>query len=86
MALRRRDFLAATALSAGALAAPTVIRAQGAAPLRIGFITTLSGPAGYLGEDIRDAFQLHVDQENGRLGGIPVQLVVEDDALRPGQG
>lgn len=86
MALRRRDFLAATALGAGALTAPTVIRAQGAAPLRIGFITTLSGPAGYLGQDIRDAFQLHVDQENGRLGGIPVQLVVEDDALRPGQG
>ncbi len=24
--------------------------------------------------------------EGGRLGGVPVQLLVEDDALKPGQG
>jgi branched-chain amino acid transport system substrate-binding protein len=26
--------------------------------VKVGMITTLSGPAGYLGEDIRDGFQL----------------------------
>ncbi|WP_459742718.1 ABC transporter substrate-binding protein [Pseudomonas sp. 3A(2025)] len=52
-------------------------------PVRIGFITTLSTPAGYLGEDSRDAFQLAIDQENGTLGGVPVNLVVEDDGLQP---
>ncbi len=55
-------------------------------PLKIGFITTLSGPAGYIGADIRDAFQLAIDIEGGKLGGIPVRLIVEDDGFKPGQG
>ncbi|WP_271408713.1 ABC transporter substrate-binding protein [Pseudomonas sp. Q1-7] len=55
-------------------------------PVRIGFITTLSTPAGYLGEDARDAFRLAMDQEGGKLGGIPVELVVEDDGLQPAKG
>lgn len=55
-------------------------------PVKIGFITTLSGPAGYLGQDIRDAFQLAIDAEGGKLGGIPVQLLIEDDGLKPGLG
>src|SRR6516162_300356 len=45
--------------------------------VRIGMITTLSGPAGYLGEDVRDGFQLAVDEEKGKLGGIPVRTLVE---------
>lgn len=82
--MKRREFLLASAAGAATLAAPAIVRAQ--TPLRIGFITTLSGPAGYLGQDIRDAFQLAIDQGNGRLGNAPVQIVVEDDGLRPGQG
>jgi branched-chain amino acid transport system substrate-binding protein len=55
-------------------------------PVKIGMITTLSGPAGYLGQDIRDGFKLAIDMEGGKLGGVPVELVVEDDGLKPGQG
>lgn len=55
-------------------------------PVRIGFITTLSTPAGYLGEDARDAFRLAMEQEGGKLGGVPVELVVEDDGLQPAKG
>jgi branched-chain amino acid transport system substrate-binding protein len=55
-------------------------------PVKIGFITTLSGPAGYIGADARDAFNLAVEMEGGKLGGVPVQVVVEDDGLKPGQG
>lgn len=65
------------------LAAPAL--AQGAGQ-KIGLITTLSGPGGYLGQDIRDGFQLALAQEGGRLGGTPIQLLVEDDGLRPTQG
>ncbi|GAB7528227.1 ABC transporter substrate-binding protein [Pseudomonas sp. 3A(2025)] len=70
---------------ASLLAASTVtsLAAWAQDPVRIGFITTLSTPAGYLGEDSRDAFQLAIDQENGTLGGVPVNLVVEDDGLQP---
>ncbi len=53
-------------------------------PLKIGMITTLSGPAGYLGQDIRDGFQLAIDQNAGALGNKKVELVVEDDGLKPG--
>ncbi len=76
MALTRRAALAS------ALAMPMVARAQ-AAPVKIGLVTTLSGPGGYLGADIRDAFMLAAD--GGKLGGVPVQVLVEDDGLKPAQ-
>ena len=86
-----RDVLAATAaagrwrcviVGVAGLAAPAVVRAQGAA-LKVGMITTLSGPGGYLGADIRDAFQLAI--EAGAFGGTKIELVVEDDGLKPPQ-
>jgi branched-chain amino acid transport system substrate-binding protein len=60
--------------------------AFGQSEVKIGIITTVSGPAGYLGEDIRDGFQLAVEQGGGKLGGVPVKVLVEDDAMKPGQG
>lgn len=60
--------------------------ASAQAQVKIGFITTLSGPAGYLGEDARDGFMLAVKAEGGKLGGYPVQVLVEDDGLKPAQG
>jgi branched-chain amino acid transport system substrate-binding protein len=89
MTIHRRGLLASGAalglapLGLAPLARPAL--AQGA-PLKIGMITTLSGPGSYLGQDIRDAFLLAVEMEGGKLGGAPVQVMVEDDALRPGQG
>jgi branched-chain amino acid transport system substrate-binding protein len=71
------------ALVVSALMAPAAAAQQ---PVKIGFITTLSGPGGYIGADVRDAFQLAIDMEGGKLGGVPVQVVVEDDGLKPGQG
>jgi branched-chain amino acid transport system substrate-binding protein len=58
----------------------------GAKPVKIGMITTLTTKAGYLGEDIRDGFKLAIAQENGKLGGVPVELLVEDDGRKPGKG
>ncbi|HLU20227.1 MAG TPA: ABC transporter substrate-binding protein [Pusillimonas sp.] len=55
-------------------------------PVDIGFITTLSTPAGYIGEDERDGFSLAVKQEGGKLGGVPVRLIIEDDGLKPATG
>lgn len=72
------------ALSVIALATVPALAQQ--APVKIGMITTLTGPGAYLGQDIRDAFKLAIDQEGGKLGGVPVELIVEDDGLKPGQG
>ncbi|MEE4376275.1 MAG: ABC transporter substrate-binding protein [Candidatus Competibacteraceae bacterium] len=60
--------------------------ALAADPVKIGMITTLSTKAGYLGEDIRDGFRLALDQGGGKLGGIPVELIVEDDGRKPEKG
>ena len=61
----------------------SVVPAQAMEPVKIGMITTLSTKAGYLGEEIRDGFQLAIDQEGGKLGGIPVELLVDDDGRKP---
>jgi branched-chain amino acid transport system substrate-binding protein len=71
-----------TAFVAGVVAQPSFAQA----PVKIGMITTLSGPGGYIGEDVRDAFQLAVDEEGGKLGGVAIRLMIEDDGLKPGQG
>ena len=54
-------------------------------PVKIGMVTTLSTKAGYLGEEVRDGFKLAIDQESGKLGGVPVELLVEDDGREPGK-
>ena len=66
-------------LAAPAIAAP----ALAADPVKIGMITTLSGGGSALGIDIRDGFQLALDQDGGMLGGHKVELIVEDDARKP---
>lgn len=70
-----------TAMVAALALSGTAAFAEG---VKIGIITTLSGPAGYLGADIRDGFELAMKE--GTLGGVPVELDVQDDKLEPGQG
>lgn len=62
------------------------VAAAHAEPVKIGVITTLSGPGGYLGQDVRDGMKLAIDAEGGKLGGVPVELLIEDDANKPGNG
>jgi branched-chain amino acid transport system substrate-binding protein len=70
------------------LLAPIAVAAPvfGQETIKIGMITSLSGPGGYLGQDIRDGFRLAVELGGGTLGGVPVTLMVEDDGAKPGQG
>jgi len=60
--------------------------ALAAEPVQIGMVTTLSTKAGYLGEDIRDGFRLAMEQGGGKLGGVPVELLVDDDGRKPEKG
>jgi len=53
------------------------------APLKIGFLGTFSGPIGTLGQDQYDGFMLGVEQNGGKLGGVPVQILKEDDQFKP---
>ncbi len=51
--------------------------------VKVAVISTLSGPQATLGEQIRDGFQLAVDQLGGKLGGLPAEITVVDDELKP---
>ena len=64
-----------------ALVGASVTHAQ--SPLKIGFMAELSGPQGAIGQDQFDAFMLIVEQNGGRLGGVPVQILKEDSQLKP---
>jgi branched-chain amino acid transport system substrate-binding protein len=59
---------------------------QAADRVKVGMVTTLSGPAAVDGEDIRDAFQLFLKLNGGRLGGLPAELVIGDDAANAETG
>jgi branched-chain amino acid transport system substrate-binding protein len=61
------------------LAAATPAHAQ----TKIGFIGTLSGQAGVLGQDQYDGFMLGIEYSGGRLGGQLVTVLKEDDQLKP---
>ena len=54
----------------------------GADKLTIGFMTTLSGPAAVIGNDIRDGMRLAVEHLNGRVGGLPTNVIVADDGQK----
>lgn len=51
--------------------------------VKVGFLSTLSGPAAGLGVDIRDGFQLAMKHLGGKLGGLPAEVVVADDKQDP---
>ena len=72
------------ALSLGAgLMALAAASAQAQEPIKIGVVSVLTGPAAALGQQLRDGFQLAVDKNGGKLGGVPVQITVIDDELKP---
>jgi branched-chain amino acid transport system substrate-binding protein len=70
-------------LGASVLALATQASGASAQSLKIGVIATLSGPQAPLGEQIRDGFQAGIDSLGGKLGGLPVELTIIDDELKP---
>ena len=68
---------------AGLTACLTGTMAFAQTPLKIGFLSTFSGPIGTLGQDQYDGFMLAVEQNGGKLGGVPVQILKEDDQFKP---
>src|SRR4051794_4891444 len=67
------------------VAALGLIATQAAAQekLKVGILTTLSGPPAALGVQQRNGFQLALKNLGGKLGGREVELVVQDDELKP---
>lgn len=83
--LSRRAFMATLGVS---LAAPYMVRAQSGAPLKIGGMLPLSGPASIEGRQILLGLQFAVEEVNskGGLFGSKIELVVEDDESNSTKG
>jgi branched-chain amino acid transport system substrate-binding protein len=60
--------------------------AQNDAPVKVGLLSTLSGPGAGLGVDIRDGFQLAVKLSAGKFSGRAVDVIVADDQASPDVG
>src|SRR3954470_22232430 len=67
-------------------AAVLAFGAHAADRIKVGFISTLSGPSAALGVDIRDGFQLAVKMNGGKLGGLPADVLIGDDQFKPEVG
>jgi branched-chain amino acid transport system substrate-binding protein len=75
---------AITATVATALLAGTAMAQDKAADkLKIGLITTLSGPPAVIGQQQRNGIQLALKELGGKLGGRDVELIIQDDELKP---
>ena len=78
-ALEALRLTVATAAAFSALTAP----AMAAGTVKVGMLSTLSGPGAGLGVDIRDGFNLALKQTGGKLGGLPAEVIVADDQASP---
>ena len=54
--------------------------------VKIGFITTLSGPQGVIGADMRNSVELALDHLNRKVGGLETEIIYGDDQVKPDVG
>ena len=80
---RRAMPIAATAAAALAFSLPAAAQQKS---LKIGFITTLSGPQGIIGKHMRDSVELALDHLGRKVGGLPTEVIYGDDQFKPDVG
>ena len=68
---------AALALASPAFAGDTI---------KIGFVSTFSGPTAVIGNDMRNSFELALDHLGRKMDGKPVEVIYEDDGQKPDVG
>jgi branched-chain amino acid transport system substrate-binding protein len=70
------------------LAAASIVVGQACAAdtIKIGFVNTFSGPAASIGNDMRDGFNLGIQNLGGQMAGRPVEVIYEDDTSKPEVG
>jgi len=77
----RKPILAALA-AALAFAMP----AQAQQKIKIGFISTFSGPQGVMGQYMKDSVELALDHLGRKVGGLDVEMFYGDDQFKPDVG
>src|SRR5207302_10999317 len=62
------------------LASPAVAQNKS---IKIGLVSTYSGPTAMMGNDMRNSFELALDHLGRKMGSIPVEVIYEDDQQKP---
>src|SRR4030095_6861139 len=55
-------------------------------PIKIGVVSTFSGPQAAIGEDMRRSVELAKEHLGGKIAGKPIEIVYEDDGFKPDVG
>jgi len=74
--------LAGAVIAAFAFAGPATAQQK----VKIGFISTFSGPQGVMGQYMKESVELAVEHLGGKVGGLPVEIVYGDDQVKPDVG
>jgi branched-chain amino acid transport system substrate-binding protein len=82
--MRKTAILMASAAALVLGAAPAV--ADKAKEVKIGFVTTLSGGPGVIGKDMKQSVEIALDHLGGKMAGVPVNVIFEDDQVKPEVG
>lgn len=55
-------------------------------PIKIGIITSLTGPAAQAGIDVLNSIKMCIDEAKEVVAGRPIKLIIEDDGAKPPMG
>jgi branched-chain amino acid transport system substrate-binding protein len=75
--------LTGVAAASVALSWPVMAQQQ---KLKIGFITTMSGPQGVIGKHMKDSVELALEHLKGKVGGLDTEVFYGDDQTKPDVG
>jgi branched-chain amino acid transport system substrate-binding protein len=73
----------AAAVAVSFTAAPALAQQQ---KLKIGFISTFSGPQGVMGEFMKEAVEVALDHVGRKVGGLETEVIYGDDQFKPDVG
>ncbi len=68
------------------VAAALAVTTASAAPVKIGFITTLTTPAAIIGKDMQNSVNLAMEHLGGKAGSTPLEVIFADDGFKPDVG
>ena len=73
----------AVGIAAALLAAGPALAQQ---KVKIGFISTFSGPVGAIGADMKNSVELALDHLGRKMAGLDVEVIYGDDQFKPDVG
>jgi branched-chain amino acid transport system substrate-binding protein len=72
----------AVAAALAAMALPAAAQDK----VKIGFVSTFTGPTAVIGEDMRNSAEIALDHLGRKMAGLPVEMIYEDDQQKPEVG